>query len=216
MLGGPAIPPLWGNRSGPLAGQLLWPTLPDVPAPTATRLIVLRGNSGAGKSSVAAELRRRCGRGLAVVAQDNVRRTILKEVDQPGAVNIGLIEQVVRYSLDHGYHVVLEGILYADHYGDMLRRLQRDLTTRAHFYYLDISLDESVARHETRPQARDFTADDMGSWYRSCDLVQGLREMVVAEATVMTATADLIVRSSGLTRDELIPSPPSRVDGPPG
>ena len=49
----------------------------------------------------------RYDRGLAVVAQDNVRRAILKEVDRPGAVNVGLIEQVVRYSLDHGYHVVL-------------------------------------------------------------------------------------------------------------
>jgi 2-phosphoglycerate kinase len=186
-----------------------------VPAPTTTSLTVLRGNSGAGKSTVAGELRRRCGRGLAVVAQDNVRRTILKELDQPGAVNIGLIEQVVRYSLDQGYHVVLEGILYADHYGDMLLRLQRDLTSRAHFY-LDIALDESVARHETRPHARDFTADDMCSWYRPCDLVQGLREMVIAQTTVMTATADLIARSSGLTRGELMPTAPPRAAGPPG
>jgi guanylate kinase len=30
-----------------------------------TRLIVLRGNSGAGKSTVAAELRAACGQGLA-------------------------------------------------------------------------------------------------------------------------------------------------------
>jgi predicted kinase len=186
-----------------------------VPAPTTTRLIVLRGNSGAGKSSVAAELRRRCGRGLAVVAQDNVRRTILEELDRPGAVNIGLIEEVVRYSLDRGYHVLLEGILYADHYGDMLLRLQRDLTVRAHFYYLDISLDESVARHESSPQARDFTADDMRSWYRPCDLVKGVREVVIAETTVMTATADLIVRSSGLTRDALVPTPPPCVAGAP-
>lgn len=187
-----------------------------MPAPITTSLTVLRGNSGAGKSTVAAELRRRCGRGLAVVAQDNVRRTILKELDQPGAVNIGLIEQVVRYSLDHGYHVVLEGILYADHYGDMLLRLQRDLTSRAHFYYLDISLDESLARHETRPHARDFTADDMRSWYRPCDLVQGLRETVIAETTVMTDTADLIARSSGLTRGELMPTAPPRVAGASG
>lgn len=57
-----------------------------------TRLIVLRGNSASGKSSVAAGLRDRFGRGLAVVGQDNLRRTVLRERDRPGAANIGLID----------------------------------------------------------------------------------------------------------------------------
>lgn len=74
-----------------------------------TRLIVLRGNSASGKSSVAAGLRERFGRGLALVAQDNLRRIVLRERDRPGAANIGLIDTVARYALDAGYHVVLEG-----------------------------------------------------------------------------------------------------------
>ena len=50
-----------------------------------TRLIVLRGNSASGKSTVAASLRDRFGRGLALVAQDNLRRQVLRERDRPGA-----------------------------------------------------------------------------------------------------------------------------------
>lgn len=53
-----------------------------------TVLVVLRGNSASGKSSVAAGLRTRYGRGLAVVAQDNLRRIVLRERDRPGAANI--------------------------------------------------------------------------------------------------------------------------------
>ncbi len=34
--------------------------------------------------------------------------------------NIGLIDQVTRYALDHGYHVVLDGTLDAGHYEPML------------------------------------------------------------------------------------------------
>src|ERR1700689_4815453 len=48
------------------------------------RLIVIRGNSASGKSAVAAELRRRHGRGLAIVGQDNLRRQVLRERDVPG------------------------------------------------------------------------------------------------------------------------------------
>jgi predicted ABC-type ATPase len=64
-----------------------------------TRLVVLRGNSGAGKSTVAGALREAYGQGVAWVSQDLIRRTILREKDRPGAVNIGLIGQVARYSL---------------------------------------------------------------------------------------------------------------------
>lgn len=81
------------------------------------RLDVLRGNSASGKSSVAAGLRDRFGRGLALVAQDNLRRIVLRERDRPGAANIGLIDLTARYALHAGYHVVVEGILHADRYG---------------------------------------------------------------------------------------------------
>jgi hypothetical protein len=57
-----------------------------------TRLIVLRGNSASGKSSVAAGIRSRYGRGVAIVGQDNLRRTVLRERDIPGGVNVGLID----------------------------------------------------------------------------------------------------------------------------
>lgn len=120
-----------------------------------TRLVVLRGNSASGKLSVAAGLREEFGRGLALVGQDNLRRIVLRERDRPGAANIGLIDSVARYALDAGYHVVVEGILYADHYGDMLAQLRVDHRGRAHGYYLDAPFAETLARHATKPQAGD-------------------------------------------------------------
>lgn len=48
-----------------------------------TRLVVVRGNSASGKSSVAAGIRDRFGRGLALVGQDNLRRIVLRERDVP-------------------------------------------------------------------------------------------------------------------------------------
>ena len=48
-----------------------------------TRLIVLRGNSASGRSAIAQAIRDRYERGLAIVGRDNIRRTILRELDQP-------------------------------------------------------------------------------------------------------------------------------------
>ena len=43
-------------------------------------LVIIRGNSGSGKTSTAREVRRRYGqRGLAAVEQDYMRRVVLRE-----------------------------------------------------------------------------------------------------------------------------------------
>ncbi|MGH2843739.1 MAG: kinase, partial [Solirubrobacteraceae bacterium] len=163
-----------------------------------TRLIVLRGNSGSGKSTVSHALRDAYGRGLAWVSQDLIRRIILKEKDVPGGVNIGLIDQVVRYCLDHGQHVVLDGILHADRYEQMLAGLNRDHLGSSHYYYLDIGLDETLRRHTTRPQAAKFSADYMRSWYRPRDLLSSIQERVVPEASTLQQTVALILEETQL------------------
>jgi predicted kinase len=175
-----------------------------------TRLIVLRGNSGSGKSAVAAALREAYGRGLAWVSQDLIRRIILKEKDRPGGVNIGLIDQVGRYSLDHGYHVVLEGIFYADRYEAMLAGLARDHLGASYFYYLDVSMEETLRRHATRPKAAEFGADDMRGWYRPRDLLGGIRERIIPETSSLQQTAELILADAQLLQEVQWPAEPAQ------
>lgn len=43
------------------------------------KLIILRGNSGSGKTTVAKELQKRFGRNTMLISQDAVRRDMLKE-----------------------------------------------------------------------------------------------------------------------------------------
>lgn len=163
-----------------------------------TRLIVLRGNSGSGKTAASHALRHAYGRGLAWVSQDLIRRIILKEKDVPGGVNIGLIDQVVRYCLDHGQHVVLDGILYADRYEQMLAGLNRDHLGGSHFYYLDVSLDETLRRHATRPQAAEFGPDDMRGWYCHRDLLSSIHERIIPETSALEQTVALVLEQTQL------------------
>ncbi|WP_327250170.1 AAA family ATPase [Streptomyces sp. NBC_01320] len=163
-----------------------------------TRLVVLRGNSASGKSSVAAGLRERFGRGLALVGQDNLRRIVLRERDRPGAANIGLIDLTARYALDAGYHVVVEGILYADRYGEMLAQLRADHRGPTHGYYLDVPFIETLARHATKPIANDVGEEALRDWYRECDLLPGGVETVIGADSTVTETVDRIMLDTGL------------------
>ncbi|MCX5396284.1 kinase [Streptomyces sp. NBC_00102] len=165
-----------------------------------TRLVVLRGNSASGKSAVAAGVRERFGRGVALVGQDNLRRTVLRERDRPGAANIGLIDAVTRYALDAGFHVVLEGILYADHYGSMLARLRADHRGPTYGYYLDVPFEETLLRHATKPIAEVVGADDLRSWYRPLDLLPGGTETVIGASSALAETVGRVLRETGLGR----------------
>ncbi|MGW5618268.1 AAA family ATPase [Streptomyces sp. NPDC003877] len=163
-----------------------------------TRLVVLRGNSASGKSSVAAGLRERFGRGLAVVAQDNLRRVVLRERDRPGAANVGLIDLTARYALDAGFHVVVEGILHADRYGDMLAGLRADHRGPTYGYYLDVPFDETLARHATKPIAAEVGEEQLRDWYRPCDLLPGGVETVIDAGSTLAESVERIMRDTGL------------------
>ncbi|MEU0568110.1 AAA family ATPase [Nonomuraea sp. NPDC005983] len=166
-----------------------------------TALVVIRGNSGSGKSSVARALREVYGRrGLALISQDVVRRDILRELDKPGAVNIGLIDIMCRHALDAGYHVILEGILTASRYGEMLQALRRDHLGSTSSYYLDVSWEETLRRHETRPQRSQFSAIEMRQWYIERDVLPDGSETIIGENSPLEEIVQQILRGAELLR----------------
>jgi predicted kinase len=167
-----------------------------------TVLIVIRGNSGSGKSSIARQLQMRHGRGCAWVEQDYLRRIVLRERDKAGGLAPVLIDQTVRTALDHGYHVVLDGILRASRYSPMLTSLCHDHRGRTTAFYLDVSLSETLRRHRTRPQADRFSTTDMRGWYVPHDLLGIDGEHVLHENTSLEEAVHQIATTAGLPLDE--------------
>ncbi|MFD0061042.1 kinase [Streptomyces sp. NPDC056690] len=166
-----------------------------------TRLVVVRGNSASGKSSVAAGIRDRFGRGLALVGQDNLRRIVLRERDVPGGANVGLIDTVARYALDAGYHVVVEGILYADRYGDMVAGLVGAHRGVSRCYYLDVSIEETLVRHRSKGDHEylaQVTEQHLRDWYRERDLLPGGLESVIGADSLLDITVERIMNETGL------------------
>ncbi|MGW0909522.1 AAA family ATPase [Streptomyces sp. NPDC002853] len=168
-----------------------------------TRLIVLRGNSASGKSSIASGLREQFGRNLALVGQDNLRRIVLRERDRPGAANIGLIGATARYALDAGFHTVVEGIMYADRYAAMLDDLVSEHRGTSRCYYLDVPLHETLARHATKPDPEyltQVTDEHLRDWYRERDLLPGGIETVIDADSGLDDTVKRILRETGLDK----------------
>jgi hypothetical protein len=120
----------------------------------------------------------------------------LREYDLPGGVNIGLIDTNVRYALDHGYDVVLEGIMDAGRYGDMLRRLTVDHRGTTLHYYFDIPFAETVVRHGTRDMP-GVGSDMLQDWYREHDVLDGIEQTIIGPDCALDETVTKILTDLG-------------------
>jgi predicted ABC-type ATPase len=168
---------------------------------TETNLIVLRGPSGSGKTSTARQLRARLGRGTAIVEQDQIRRVLLWAKDLPGNPAIDLIGLNARYCLDHGYDVIVEGIMSSDRYGDMLRALTDDHRGTTLHYFFDIPFEETLVRHATRSWAHNVSADMMRDWYEPQDVLPGVGQHVFDQHTGQDAVLARILTDLGRPTD---------------
>jgi predicted ABC-type ATPase len=144
------------------------------------KLVIIRGNSGCGKSTTSKRLRYALGYETMLVSQDVIRRDILRVKDTSGNPSIQLIKDTVIYGLGLGFDVIVEGILHRDKYGQMLRELAT-LFDETYVYYFDISFEETLRRHQTKPNAHEFGETLMREWYVASDVLNLPSEKLITE-----------------------------------
>jgi predicted kinase len=157
-------------------------------------LVVLRGNSGSGKTTVARLLQDRFG--LVVVSQDVLRREVLGVSDGPGSPAVDLIAQTARFALDRGFSVVVEGILRSDIYAPMLAALAAEHRGHTHFFRFDLSFDETVRRHRTKDRT-DFGEPELRRWWRGDDALPECDERVIGSEHTPQDVVGLIAATAG-------------------
>ena len=63
------------------------------------KLVVLRGNSGSGKTTIAKELQKKFGHNTMLIPQDVIRRDILKVKDGENSLAIPLMKELLIYAI---------------------------------------------------------------------------------------------------------------------
>ena len=135
------------------------------------KLVIIRGNSGSGKSSLTKKLQAHYGRGTLLIAQDTIRRDMLKEKVEPGNLSIDLTETLAHFGYEHDLLVLVEGFYEIDIYGQMLERLRNLFDSQTLAYYYDLTFEETVRRHQTRAKQDEFTPTDMKRWWKDRDIL---------------------------------------------
>ncbi|MDA1677789.1 kinase [Bacillus cereus group sp. TH152-1LC] len=144
-------------------------------------LIILRGNSASGKTTIAKQLQEHFGQGTLLVSQDVVRRDMLRVHDSMGNLSHNLLFEITKYGKGKCEFVILEGILNSRRYGDMLKELIHFLEGNVYTYYFDLSLKETIRRHNTRDKRHEFGEDSLEKWYNPHDTIEVTREAIFTD-----------------------------------
>ena len=142
------------------------------------KLIILRGNSGSGKTTVAKELQKKFGRNTMRISQDVVRIDMLIAKDDEA---LPLMKELLKYGNIHSHIVILEGILDADKYKSLFELAVQLYDTEIYSYYFDITFEETLKRHKTKPNCNDFGEADMRRWWKEKDYSEVLKESIITD-----------------------------------
>ncbi|MDE6749517.1 MAG: kinase [Lachnospiraceae bacterium] len=156
------------------------------------KLIILRGNSGSGKTTVAKELQSRFGRNTMLISQDMVRREILKVKDGENTQAIPLMKELLIYGNKHSEIVILEGIMYADWYKPLFELAVRLYGINIYAYYFDLTFEETLKRHQTKPNCHEFGEEAMRRWWREKDYSDILNEVSITAEKSMDSIVNNI------------------------
>ena len=86
------------------------------------KLIILRGNSGSGKTTIAKELQRKIGSNTLLISQDVIRREMLMVKDGPDTMALPMLKELLVYGKNHCETVILEGILVGEWYRSLFEQ----------------------------------------------------------------------------------------------
>ena len=156
------------------------------------KLIVLRGNSGSGKTTIAKELQNKFGRNTMLISQDVIRRDMLKVKDGEDTQALPLMKELLIYGNNHSNIVIFEGIMYADWYKPLFELAMQLYGTEVYSYYFDLPFEETLKRHQTKPNCHEFGEDAMRRWWRENDFSDVLNEVcITAEKNIESIVEDI-------------------------
>ena len=153
------------------------------------KLIIIRGNSGSGKTTVSKILQEKFGRNTMLISHDMVRMQILHAKD---AEALPLIMQMLKYGRQNSEITILEGILPAEVYMPLFELAVQEYGKDIFAFYYDLPFEETLQRHATKPNRADFGEQDMRRWWIEKDFINMIPEKIISKDFSISDTVEMI------------------------
>lgn len=114
-----------------------------------------------------------------LISQDVIRRDVLKVKDGKNTPALPLMKELLIYGHNHSNIVILEGIMYADWYKPLFDLSVQLYGSEIYAYYFDLPFEETLKRHQTKPNCHEFGEEAMRGWWREKDFSDVLNEVSI-------------------------------------
>ncbi len=154
-----------------------------------SKLIILRGNSGSGKTTVSKILQEKFGRNTMLISHDIVRMQILHAKDVEA---LPFIMQLLKYGRQNSDITILEGILPVEVYMPLSELAVQEYGKDIFAFYYDLPFEETLQRHATKPSREDFGEQNMRRWWKEKDFIDIIPEKIITKNLSISDTVDMI------------------------
>ena len=159
-----------------------------------SKLVIIRGNSGSGKTTVAKALQHKLGHNIMVISQDVIRRDMLRVKDGVDTKALSLLSELLVYGNNNCKFVILEGILYSQWYMPLFELAKRLFENNIWAYYYDLTFAETLIRHKSKSNRDDFGKKEMEKWWHEKDYIGIIPEKVISQDMSLTNTVEMILK----------------------
>lgn len=158
-----------------------------------SKLIIIRGNSGSGKSSVAKTLQKQFGRNTLMLSQDVIRRDMLWAHDGYDTAAIPFLKSLLHYGHNYSEITILEGILHSKWYRPLFETAVKLYQKDIYAYYYDLPFEETLKRHQTKDKRFEFGEEEMRRWWNEKDYIGFIPEKTIHKEISLEAAVDMIL-----------------------
>src|SRR5215471_20662056 len=147
-----------------------------------TKLIIIRGPSGVGKSTVAKALMKRTKRPTVLVDLDHYRFSFVNPPNHDHDLEYEMSGSDALIGLKLGFDVLFDGNFTATAHDPFLEKLFSAHPEENYLFYLDASLNETLKRHATKSHPR-ISPDEMKEVYQYASPTGHEKEVIIPESS---------------------------------
>jgi hypothetical protein len=162
-----------------------------------TKLIIIRGPSGVGKSTVAKALLKRTNRPTVLVDLDHYRFSFVNPPNHDHDWEYEMSVSDVLIGLKLGFDVIFDGNFTATAHDPFLAKLLSAHAEENYLFYLDASLHETLQRQETKSHPR-ISTDKMKEVYPYASPTGHEQEVIIPESSSFEQTVEQIAQITGI------------------